>query len=81
VTGSIQIVVPKVGIISEDAYLDEWLKQPGDRLAVGEEVCAMEFDKARVMVEAPASGVLVERLAAEGDRIAVGEPIALMTPD
>ena len=78
---SIQIVVPKVGILSEDAYLDQWLKHPGERVTLGEEVCSMDFDKARVMVESPAAGILTATLANEGDLVPVGAAIALLTPD
>ena len=53
-----------------------WLKQPGEAFLRGEPLVEVETDKATVVYEAEADGLLAEILVSEGGTAALGEPIA-----
>ncbi|HEY3415194.1 MAG TPA: 2-oxoglutarate dehydrogenase complex dihydrolipoyllysine-residue succinyltransferase [Armatimonadota bacterium] len=67
------IVVPQLGESVVDATLGRWLKKPGDAVAEGEAVLALETDKVDLDVTVERAGVLSEILRNEGDTVQVGE--------
>ncbi len=69
------ILMPKLSDSMEQGTILSWLKAPGDRIEIGDELLEIETDKSTVTHVAEAAGVL-EILADEGLTIAVGEPIA-----
>ena len=68
--------VPKLSATMERVKVLRWLKQVGDRVAMGEPLVELETDKAAMEVESPAEGTLEEILGAEGDELAVGAVLA-----
>lgn len=66
VAARIAIVVPDLGIESEEIKFGLWLKQTGERVEAGEDLFEVEADKATVVCEAEISGVLAEQIVTEG---------------
>lgn len=63
---------------SESVFLVEWLKQPGDEVALGDVLATIETDKSSLEVEATASGTLgAHRYQAESD-VPLGEVITVI---
>lgn len=70
------VQVPALGESITEGTLAQWLKQPGEAVALDEPIASLETDKVSVDVPSPAAGVLTEQLVKEGDTVAVGAPIA-----
>ena len=66
------IVVPALGESVTEATVAQWLKQPGESVAVDEPVVELETDKVTLEVNASVAGVLSEVVAATGDNVEVG---------
>ncbi len=60
----------------QEGKILRWVKNVGDRIERDEVLLEISTDKVDTEVPAPASGVLVERLAQEGDTVEVGKVIA-----
>ncbi len=73
-----EITVPALGESVTEASVGEWLKQPGDAVAVDEPIASLETDKVAVDVPSPVAGVLSEHSVAVGDTVEVGALIALI---
>jgi pyruvate dehydrogenase E2 component (dihydrolipoamide acetyltransferase) len=71
-----EIVMPRLSDSMEEGTVLKWLKQPGDEVAVGDELVEIETDKANMVYEADTAGTLVEVIAQEGDTLPIGEVIA-----
>jgi pyruvate dehydrogenase E2 component (dihydrolipoamide acetyltransferase) len=70
-----QVVMPKLGMIMEQAVLTEWHKQDGEPVSKGEPLFSLESDKSTIEIEAPASGTL-QVLVQEGETVPVLTPVA-----
>lgn len=66
------IVVPTLGESVSEATVAQWLKKPGDAVAVDEAVVELETDKVTLEVNASEAGVLAEIIVAEGENVEVG---------
>ena len=73
--------MPRLSDSMESATISAWLKQPGDAFRRGEPLVEVETDKATVVYEAEADGVLGEILVPEGGTAALGAPIARLAGD
>ena len=73
-----EIKVPQMGESVVEATVGQWLKQVGDRVAVGDVLVELETDKVDVEVGAEAAGVLTEIKHEAGDDVAVGDVLALL---
>src|SRR5579862_4579330 len=71
-----EIGMPRLSDSMEEATVTRWLKRPGDAVAKGEELVEIETDKATVVYEAEAAGILEEILVDEGGTALLGAPIA-----
>ena len=71
-----EITVPTLGESVTEATVGEWLKQPGDAVALDEPIVSLETDKVAVEVPAPIAGTLGEHSVAVGDTVEVGAVIA-----
>ena len=69
---STEIKVPVLGESVTEASIGQWLKQPGDQVALDEPIASLETDKVAIEVNAPAAGVLGAHLVKEGDTVSVG---------
>lgn len=63
---SVAIMVPDVGMESEEIAFGLWLKEAGDTVVKGEDLFEVEADKATVVCEALAGGRLSEILIRDG---------------
>ncbi|MGZ8694827.1 MAG: dihydrolipoamide acetyltransferase family protein [Gaiellaceae bacterium] len=78
----VEIGMPKLSDSMEEATVLTWLKRPGDTVKRGEPLVEVETDKATIVYEAEAGGVLDEILVDDGQTAALGAPIAhLRTTD
>ncbi len=66
------ILVPTLGESVTEATIAQWLKKPGEAVAVDEPLVELETDKVTLEVNASAAGVLAEVLVQEGDNVEVG---------
>ncbi|MEL6738837.1 MAG: biotin/lipoyl-containing protein, partial [Pseudomonadota bacterium] len=73
-----EITVPALGESVTEGTIGEWLKQPGDAVAVDEPIVSLETDKVAVDVPSTVAGVMSEHKAAEGDTVEVGAVIAVI---
>ena len=72
------VKVPTLGESVAEATIGEWLKQPGDAVALDEPIASLETDKVAVEVPSPVAGILTEHKAAVGDTVAVGALLAVV---
>jgi pyruvate dehydrogenase E2 component (dihydrolipoamide acetyltransferase) len=77
----VPIVLPKWGMNMTEATVVEWLKLVGDAVVAGEPVVSVETDKVEAVVEAPASGTLVEILVSQDEDADVGAVLGYVRPD
>ncbi|QDP19127.1 2-oxoglutarate dehydrogenase complex dihydrolipoyllysine-residue succinyltransferase [Sphingomonas xanthus] len=70
------VKVPALGESITEGTLAQWLKKPGEQVAVDEPIASLETDKVSVEVPSPVAGTLAEQLFAEGDTVEVGAIIA-----
>ncbi|MDB5704627.1 MAG: dihydrolipoamide succinyltransferase, partial [Sphingomonas bacterium] len=71
-----EVKVPTLGESITEATLGEWLKQPGDAVAVDEPIASLETDKVSVEVPSPVAGIMGEHAVQVGDTVNVGAMIA-----
>ncbi len=70
------VKVPTLGESVTEATVGEWLKQPGDAVAMDEPIVSLETDKVAVEVPSPVAGVLGKLTVEIGDTVEVGAVIA-----
>ncbi|MCA1653456.1 MAG: dihydrolipoamide succinyltransferase, partial [Sphingomonadales bacterium] len=70
------VKVPTLGESITEATVGQWLKSPGDAVALDEPIASLETDKVSVEVPSPVAGTLSEQLFKEGETVAVGAVLA-----
>ncbi|WP_072379366.1 2-oxoglutarate dehydrogenase complex dihydrolipoyllysine-residue succinyltransferase [Novosphingobium sp. NDB2Meth1] len=75
---SIEVKVPVLGESVSEATVGQWLKQPGEAVALDEPIASLETDKVAVEVPSPVAGIMGAHVAAEGDTVAVGALLGLI---
>jgi 2-oxoglutarate dehydrogenase E2 component (dihydrolipoamide succinyltransferase) len=70
------VLVPTLGESITEATIGQWLKAPGDTVALDEPIASLETDKVSVEVPSPIAGTLAEQLFKEGATVAVGAILA-----
>ncbi len=70
------VTIPALGESITEATVGEWLKGPGDAVAVDEPIVSLETDKVAVEVPSPVAGMMGEQLFKVGDTVNVGALIA-----
>jgi len=73
---SSEVKVPTLGESVSEATIGQWLKQPGQAVALDEPIASLETDKVAIEVMAPVAGVMGAHIAKEGETVAVGALIA-----
>lgn len=73
-----KVLLPQSGMGMQEAEVQKWLKQVGDKIEEGEILVELEAAKSVVEVPAPVSGVLAEILAEEGETVEVRSVLAIM---
>ena len=71
-----EVLVPTLGESITEATLGEWLKQPGDAVAVDEPIASLETDKVSIEVPSPVAGTMGDHAVKVGDTVEVGAMIA-----
>jgi len=71
-----EVKVPTLGESVTEATVGQWLKKPGEAVALDEPIASLETDKVAIDVPAPVAGVLGDLLVKEGDTVGVGAIIA-----
>jgi Pyruvate/2-oxoglutarate dehydrogenase complex, dihydrolipoamide acyltransferase (E2) component, and related enzymes len=71
-----EVIMPKIGLDMEEGTIVKWLKQVGDKVAEGEEICEIETDKAVTSIESTVAGTLVEIVAQEDEEVEITKTIA-----
>lgn len=71
-----EVKVPTLGESVTEATLGEWLKEPGEAVALDEPIASLETDKVAVEVPAPIAGRMGEYRVQPGETVAVGAVIA-----
>ena len=69
-------LVPKLSATMESAKVLRWLKQVGDKVAMGEPLVELETDKAAMEVESPIDATLAAVLAEPGSELPIGGVLA-----
>jgi len=77
---SIEITVPPLGESIVEATVGQWLKKPGDVVALSDPLVELETDKVNLEVTATEAGTLEEIVRQEGDSVAVGEVLGRLAP-
>ena len=67
-----EILVPTLGESVSEATVAQWLKKPGDAVAVDEPLVELETDKVTLEINATEAGVLAEVLVEAGGNVEVG---------
>jgi 2-oxoglutarate dehydrogenase E2 component (dihydrolipoamide succinyltransferase) len=70
-----EVTVPVLGESITEATLGQWLKKPGDAVAVDEPIASLETDKVAVEVPSPVAGVMGAHAVPEGATVNVGAVI------
>ncbi|WP_394269458.1 biotin/lipoyl-containing protein, partial [Qipengyuania sp.] len=78
---STEVKVPALGESVAEATIGEWLKKPGEAVALDEPIASLETDKVAVEVPSPVAGVMGQYSVAVGDTVAVGAVIATIEDD
>ncbi|WP_423140595.1 2-oxoglutarate dehydrogenase complex dihydrolipoyllysine-residue succinyltransferase [Parablastomonas sp. CN1-191] len=73
---STEVKVPTLGESVAEATIGEWLKQPGDAVAIDEPIASLETDKVAIEVTSPVAGTMGAQLAKVGDNVNVDAVIA-----
>jgi hypothetical protein len=73
-----EVIMPALGMAQDTGKLVQWLKAPGDPVALGDVLFEVETDKSVMEVEAQAAGFLTQVSAANGDDVPVGQVIAVI---
>src|SRR2546428_13256719 len=76
----IDVTMPKLSDTMEEGKILRWLKQPGERIAIGDVLAEVETDKANMEIEAYDEGLLSEEREKEGESAPVGAVIAVLAP-
>ncbi|MBD59519.1 MAG: biotin attachment protein [Citromicrobium sp.] len=78
---AVGVKLPEISMGVTEATIVNWLKAVGDRVEAGEPLVEVETAKSTVEVESPASGTLIEIVAAIDEEIEVGTVIAKIQQD
>jgi 2-oxoglutarate dehydrogenase E2 component (dihydrolipoamide succinyltransferase) len=77
-TMSTEIKVPVLGESISEATLGQWLKKPGEAVALDEAIASLETDKVAIEVPSPIAGVMGAYSVAEGATVNVGAVIGVI---
>lgn len=69
---AVQLIMPKMGLSMETGTVGKWLRHEGESVNKGDGIVEIMTDKINNIVEAPASGVLLQVIAKEGEVLPIG---------
>ncbi len=68
---AVEVRMPQLGLTMEEGTIDQWLKQEGDVVKVGDPIVQIQTDKLTSELESETDGVLLKIVAPEGEDIPV----------
>lgn len=74
----VEVRLPQWGMGMTEGEVLEWLKEVGDQVAEGEGLVEIETAKVIEVLESPATGTLVDIVAAEGTVLEVRSVLAII---
>jgi 2-oxoglutarate dehydrogenase E2 component (dihydrolipoamide succinyltransferase) len=72
---STEVKVPVLGESISEATLGQWLKKPGEAVALDEPIASLETDKVAIEVPSPVAGIMGAYSVEEGETVNVGAVI------
>jgi len=69
------VTMPQLGESVTEGTVLQWLKQPGDSIALDEPLCEIETEKVAAELPSPFEGTLGEILVPEGETVEVDAPL------
>ena len=72
------VKIPATADGSLAVKIGNWLKEAGDEVKIGQDLCEAATEKITLYVTSPANGVLVEVLAQTGEKVRVGSVVAVV---
>jgi pyruvate dehydrogenase E2 component (dihydrolipoamide acetyltransferase) len=75
------VKLPKWGLTMEEATVEEWLLEIGERVEKGQILANVESEKATVELPSPVSGIVAEYLVSEGATVPVGAELVVVVAD
>lgn len=73
-----KVLMPKLGMMTDDINLVEWFFKEGDDVTAGQEICEIESQKITNRIEVKTSGTVLKILVSEGEAVAIGSVVALI---
>jgi len=77
----VDVMIPKMGMSTEEVDLVKWLVAVGDRVEPGTPLCEVESEKTTIAVEAEQAGVVTEILVEADSLTEVGAIICRLDTD
>lgn len=69
------VTMPQLGESVTEGTILQWLKQPGDPVALDESLCEIETEKVTAELPSPFEGTMGEILVPQGETVDVGQPL------
>lgn len=69
------VTMPQLGESVTEGTILQWLKQPGDPVALDDSLCEIETEKVTAELPSPFEGTMGEILVPQGETVQVGEPL------
>jgi 2-oxoglutarate dehydrogenase dihydrolipoamide succinyltransferase (E2 component) len=80
-TGTIDVVMPQMGVSVSEGTITKWLKTEGQPVEADEALLEISTDKVDTEVPSPGSGVVQQILVQEGETVDVGTKLAVIAPE
>src|SRR5919202_5651772 len=80
-TGTIDVVMPQMGVSVSEGTITKWLKSEGQPVEADEALLEISTDKVDTEVPSPGSGVVQQILVQEGETVAVGTKVGVIAPE
>ena len=75
-----RIIIPRMGQTMTEGTVARWYVSDGDRVAAGDDIYELEYDKSSATIQAKTAGT-VRLLCSEGDVISLGQAVAVVLAD
>lgn len=73
-----KITMPKIGMMSGDIKLAEWLVEVGDKVEAEQDVCEIESQKISNSIKTKAAGTVLKLLVEEDAEVPIGTVLAVI---
>ena len=74
----VEVLLPQWGMGMSEGSIVSWLKKVGDQVTEDEAIAEVEAEKVEEVLEAPATGTIVEILVNEGAAVEVRTVVAII---